>query len=481
MKRVVIVILFIIVILPQRVDACRRKSINPKTYGIEQARSGVERYNILLRCHRDAIQKGLSIDYSGLDTIKLEIPQDAVTIPLARNTNFGGVVISVKNRVKNITLFWLRDYLEPCEVKTDISLYRKIWDGGTYLVSIKDANPWVNNRSGYNYGHTRYDLLYINKGKVQNEQIIAYNPNTSSPEYEIVKVDESPKIIKGLTVIREEGNTFITNVIQLRGQNNVFVENINIVTPISSMYGDAAFQIEYSANVSVNNLTINGTYSQIDKYGYGISMFNVWNVKFVGLNADGNWGVFGCNNVNKVELVNCNINRFDVHCYGKDITARNCYFHDLYNQFSSIYGTVVFEKCTFMNFTPVLMESSYNAYTAFDLFFKDCTFYLSKDKTAILDLSSVPSTMNERAELNRKCLPNITLKKCKVHITADVGEWYIVRTDGVNYRYVFDYISNIIIDDIRVYGGDENSLKTFSKTINTKDKVNIKMKLQSVK
>ena len=79
--------------------------------------------------------------------------------------------------------------------------------------------------------------------------------------------------------------------------------------------------------------------------------------------------MFGNNNVNKAMLQNCDINRFDIHCYGKDVSFEKCSFVDFYNQFSSVYCELYFRSCTFTSFFPILMEYSYNAYTGFDLVF----------------------------------------------------------------------------------------------------------------
>ena len=40
------------------------------------------------------------------------------------------------------------------------------------------------------------------------------------------------------------------------------------------------------------------------------------------------------NNINTATLMNCNLNNFEIHCYGRDITSRNCTYHDYYNHFA---------------------------------------------------------------------------------------------------------------------------------------------------
>ena len=188
------------------------------------------------------------------------------------------------------------------------------------------------------------------------------------------------------------------------------------------------------------------------KYGYGLSLVNIYGLKANKIYARCSWGVFGTQSLNNVVLTNSDINRFDIHCYGRDVKAVNCKFSGLYNQFSSVYGEALFENCTFEDEIPVLIESSYNAYTPFNLKFKNCTFHLNTKKNYLMTLFGVPEAINERPELSRKCLPNISVKNCKVVLDNDVRKWYLIHTGGLKYKGNFDYISHIILQNVRVTG-----------------------------
>lgn len=107
-------------------------------------------------------------------------------------------------------------------------------------------------------------------------------------------------------------------------------------------------------------------------------MNNVWNSRFVGVKATAKWGAFGNNNVSRVELEGCDINRFYIHCYGRDVYCYHTVFRNGYNQFSSMMGDLVYEDCTFDDFVPVLFEQSYSAYTSFQLTMKDCKILVRK-------------------------------------------------------------------------------------------------------
>ena len=171
------------------------------------------------------------------------------------------------------------------------------------------------------------------------------------------------------------------------------------------------------------------------KSGYGISMNNVYNVSFYHLVANANWGIFGNNNVNNVRLKKCDINRFDVHCYGRDVFFEDCKFRNLYNQFSSMYGTVSFKRCEFFDFTPVLFEPSYDAYTKFDLRFKNCIIHVRKNKDFLISAGELTGARTkERSELSLQQFPNLYIDGLKIDMP-----------DGIDTYYIYNFRKNIII------------------------------------
>ena len=92
----------------------------------------------------------------------------------------------------------------------------------------------------------------------------------------------------------------------------------------------------------LKNVTISGTYSFERKVGYGVYLNNVNGLIVENMFARSKWGIFGTHNLQNVRLEKCDINRFDIHTYGRDVKAVDCKFSSLYNQFSSVYGTIVF-------------------------------------------------------------------------------------------------------------------------------------------
>lgn len=41
------------------------KTLSPLDFGLAEAKGGVECYNVLLKCHLEALRLGVGVDYSG--------------------------------------------------------------------------------------------------------------------------------------------------------------------------------------------------------------------------------------------------------------------------------------------------------------------------------------------------------------------------------------------------------------------------------
>lgn len=424
-----LVTLFIILI-PASCSSSRfahkeKKDVSPYEYGLAIAKTGVDRYNVLLKTHQAAVAKGVNVDYSGIYSIDLEIPRNAMSIPLTAVNDFKGTTFRVINTNRNFALFESKNQMKSISVNAaqidngnfqSNNQLRK----GKYILSISDSRPWVEQRKGYSYGAVRKDILLIENGKSKNKPVANYNNRYSQPEAKFCPVDEGI-VVKNLTLVRNDASTEKTFLFIIEGKNEVHIKNVTIETPESDLTGDRAISVSNSTNVRMEDVTINGTYSLSNKYGYGISLDNVWNVTFTRLVADGKWGVFGNKNVSNCTLDDCRMNRFDIHCYGKDVFLNNCKFYKLYNQFSSVYGKVAFNKCEFRDFVPVLIETSYNAYTEFDLTFNDCIFYTTKDKNYLINTGSLSGENNSRHELSVKKLPKVHVNNLKA-ISLETGK-----------------------------------------------------------
>lgn len=448
------------------------KVVNPLNYGLLKTNSPIENFYILQRCHTDALKNGCSISYTGVDTLYIEIPKDAEPLPLTKDVDFANATIIVDNKQKDCFLFRMTSQMTPIDIKgsqVDQKNYRchPVLNKGTFLLVVEDNEPWCA-RDGYDSKVKRRDVMLIKNGRASNSPVMSYCTSVSKPVAKYRRIDSQKTLVRNLNFVRTASSTFETYCLSIAYQNNVELNRINVTTPQGSqLFADKVIYLESCVDVTLNDIRIDGTYSQKRKYGYGICLMNISNLKVNRMYGRGNWGVFGTHCLNNVTLKDCDINRFDIHCYGKDVKAIGCKFVQLYNQFSSVYGTISFIRCEFDHCRPVLIESSYNAYTPFNLVWKNCTFYLDKSHNYLMTLFGVPESYNERPELRKKSLPNIYLKNCKVVLDDEISTWYIVQTGGVKYKDSFDGISEITIKGLTVENEGDKEFQLFSEEVKT--------------
>lgn len=445
-----------------------KRDLSPLNFGLAKAKNGVERYNVIYETHKAAVAAGVNVDYSGIKTVNIEIPEKAKRIPLTRYNDFKGCVFVVKNTTNKV---WLFDYEEkgiPIELSgksIDAGDFRRVspLNSGRYLLVIEDKKPWVNNRKGYKYGHQRKDILLIENGKAVNTVVKPYGNMESSPKCTYIKQEREAFAFKNVTIRRDGASTFITNIASITGVDDVRLTNVNIYTPQSSLTDDRALTINNCTNVMLDNVYIDGTYSQTDHSGYGVFMNNIWNFKATRMYGMGNWGVFGNNNINTALIEDSRINRFDIHCYGRDIAFKNVEFFDLYNQYSSVFGTISYDHCTFTNFVPVLNGGSYNSFVAHDIVFDDCVFNATEKKNYLIKLSKLGTDVNARKELAEKALPNVKINNLTVNMTEGADYLYLFYTNSSAKKVErLNYLSNITIDGMTVVEDDKKPFRGVS-------------------
>lgn len=412
-------------------------SISPLDYGLREAQTGIERYYALYNAHCDAINKDLPVSYTGIGTLEIELPQDFKSIPLSRHTDFSNVVIFVTNQVKHAPLFTM------ISEQTNLAMDKKIIDqldfsfipelaSDDQLLILTDNHPWTERR-GYGYCVYRKDIIWVHNGHGINATIAPWNTDSTKLSATYINIDTSLKVVKGLTLHRTENSSFRTNFITLNGQYNVLLEDIHITTPKSKMINDQAFGVYNSARITFRNITVDGTYSGYGRwrdYGYAFSMNNTWDCHFEHVTADGNWGVFGTNNLSTTILEDCDINRFDIHCYGYNASLHRCILKQRQTQFSSMYGTVLFDSCQFIDCIPVRIRSSYNAYTPFDIQMNNCTFELTRRHHALVNVMLLDTALNSRPELSEKCWPNLQINNMNVIVPRNVRTMYLIDPTG---------------------------------------------------
>ena len=433
--------------------------ISPFDFGLREAESDTARYWALYHAHTEALARGLEVSYEGIDALEIELPADFKSIPLGVHTDFGGLVLYVTNHARHGALFTMPNRQKELSLTKhrvgtgDFRMMPELATGDKLLV-LNDKNPWTE-RIGYGYRVFRQDLIWVHDGKGMNTPIAPWNTDSTRLNATYYDVDTSMKVFRGLTLHRREASTFRTCCLYLDGQFNVLVEDVHVTTPKSRMIADGVFSVSNSARITFRNVTVDGTYSGYGRwrdYGYAFALNNLWNTTFERVTADGNWGVFGTNNLSNTVLTDCDINRFDIHCYGRDALLKRCTLRQRQTQFSSMFGTVTFDSCRFADCIPVRIRSSYNAYTPFDIVMSNCTFELTMRHHSLVNVMLLDTAENSRPELSRKCWPNLTVTDMTVIIPGTVRTMNLYEPTGIlsELKKPVEYISKVSVNGLRM-------------------------------
>lgn len=433
--------------------------ISPFDFGLREATNGIDRYWALYNAHVEARALGLEVNYAGIDSLELDLPPNFQSIPIGPRTDFGGLVIHVSNNAHDGALFAFHNST------SEISLPKTMVDGldfhsipelanGDKLLILSDQKPWTE-RIGYGYRVYRQDIVWVHNGKGMNAPIAPWNTDSTQLRATYVEVDTAQKWFRGLTLNRIMGSQFKTYCLSMSGQYNVLVDNVHVTTPKSKMIADAVFGVSNSVKISFRDITVDGTYSGYGRWrnwGYAFSLGNLWNTTFERVTADGNWGVFGTNNLSNTKLTDCDLNRFDIHCYGRDALLKGCTLRQRQTQFSSMYGTVTFDSCRFIDCIPVRIRSSYNAYTPFDIEMRDCVFELTPRYHALVNVMLLDTANNSRPELSVKCWPNLKVENMTVVVPITVGSFDLYSPTGTlkELKKPVDYISRVEINGLKM-------------------------------
>ena len=433
--------------------------VSPFDFGLREAASDTDRYWALYHAHTEALARNLPVSYKGIDTLEIALPADFKSIPLGMHTDFGGLVLYVTNNVRHGSLFTMPNQSKELTLtkhRAETGEFRTVPElsTGDKLLVLSDKKPWTE-RIGYGYRVYRQDVIWVHDGKGMNSPIAPWSTDSTQLKASYYDVDTSEKVFRGLTLHRRENSTFRTECLYLKGQFNVLVEDVHVTTPKSKMIADGVFNVSSSARITFRDVTVDGTYSGYGRwrdYGYAFALNTLWDTRFEHVTADGNWGVFGTNNLSNTTLTDCDINRFDIHCYGRDALLKRCTLRQRQTQFSSMYGIVVFDSCRFADCIPVRIRSSYNAYTPFDIEMRNCTFELTRRHHSLVNVMLLDTAANSRPELSRKCWPNLSVTDMTVIVPGTVRVMNLYEPTGIfsELQKPVDYISKVNVNGLRM-------------------------------
>lgn len=470
--------------------------LSPSDFGYDTCSDGLSRYWALYHTHVAAKQCGAQVDYSALESSVVELTQPRETdfIPLGRHTDFKNITFVVLDTVGQRFLFRLGD---DCYQRIDLD--PALTDGvdfgsvpelrqGSHLLILEDKNPWVAERIGYGNPAMRCDILFVRNGLSLNRPVASYNTPATQLAAWVCPVNPEPAVVENLHLRRHPLSTHQERLLSVYFENDVTIRNISVFTPqykpfkhvnaaaelvkavqqpvdLSSRTkikhtGDAVIYLHSSTNVTVEDFYVDGTYSVPGTYGYAVGGDNLWNTEFHHVVADGNWGIFGTNNMSMTLVDSCDINRFDIHCYGRDVVCRNCTFRGKQTQFSSLYGTLTFVGCHFVDCIPVRIRSSYNAYTPFDIVMKDCSFDATRTHHSLVNVMLLDTAHNSRPELYDRNLPNLRVEGLTVTMPRSVRALNLYHPTGTMKlcKQPFGYMSSVKVDGVRMLTNKGKSL-----------------------
>lgn len=450
--------------------------LNPLMFGV--GLSDATNYICLKKTYENARNIGRNVDWRGVPDFTIDVPANPSSIPLTEINDFCGVTITIKNTSARFALFRMVG-----GTQTDITINKSFLSDrnlnfspttlptSACLLIVRDDNAWTYRTGSGDF--FRKDLIFLNNKKAYNTAIQTYNNSYSSPSCKYVQVSTSPKVIKNLNVVRVSASTYITIPFVVEECFNVTLENLSFETESNTLVNDVVINLTNCHSCHLEKISMVGLFDYSGN-AYGINLENCAFITIRKFNEQNeNWGIMGTNNVNCLRLEDSNLNRLDLHCYGKNFYTKNCVFRDLYNQLTGGYGDFIFEECQFLLSIPYLSDGTFNAYTEFNLIFKNCEMKLAASNglnagNCLIYFNSFDATTNSRAELATKCLPNVLFQNCNV---SCAGTMYMFK--GIDASVTFHKTRKIAIDGMSVTGLAKNPISISDAVISIANNVDL--------
>ncbi len=442
-------------------------SISPLDYGLVEATTGEARYEALYNAHCAAVALGLPLEYSGVGTVELTVSSASKAIPLPPQTDFKGTVFKVRNNAKKCFLFSLEKVFSRVAVsgaQIDAADYSSVpaLASGLHLLRIQDDVHWVDDREGFDHPADRADVVLVRDGVGSNGPVASYDTPATRINAEYCAADEVQKSVCNVTLIRDAASTQNVNLLSVRGINNLYLSNIRVETPSGTgIFGDTAVDIRHCTNILCEDMTFDGLYCDDHESGYGLSLNNTWNAMFRRIHSHNRWAAFGCNNMQDSYLEDSDVERFDIHCYGRNITIRNSTLTGKGLPCSSIFGTILCENVTFNDCFTYSMRTEYNAFTPFDIVLKNCELYAGSQH-ALVNIGKVDAKINPRPELVKKNWPNLEVDGMTVHLIVGASSFSLFHlSDMQKYPDPLGHVSSIKVKDLNYVYKTNSPVRTY--------------------
>ena len=442
-------------------------TVSPFDYGLREATTGEARYEAIYKAHCAAVALGLGLDYSGVGTVELTVPSTSKAIPLPPATDFKGTVFKVRNDAKKCFLFSMEKIFSRVAVsgaQIDAADYSAVpaLAGGLHLLRIQDDRHWVDDREGFDHPADRADVVLVRDGVGSNGPVASYSTDVTRINAEYCDADDTQKSFCNVTLVRDAASRQIVNLLSVRGVNNLYLGNVRIETPSGTgIYDDTAIDIRHCTNVTCEDLTFDGLYCDTHETGYGLSINNTWNAVFRRIHSHNGWAAFGCNNMQDSTLEDSDVERFDIHCYGRNITVRNSTLTGKGIPCSSIFGTILCEHVTFSDCFTYSMRTEYNAFTPFDIVLKDCEL-IAGSQHALVNIGKVDAKINPRPELAKKHWPNLEVDGLTVRLIAGASTFSLFHLSDIQkYPDPLGHLSRIKVKGLKYVYKTSSPVRTY--------------------
>lgn len=447
--------------------------LNPLSFNINLL-DWTSTYDLLYSLHTTAISMDVNVNYKDVRRINIEIPSVFNSIPLSNTTDFRNCEFHIRNNSKDCYLFERGSQRPRIELDIDPDLLKGIdyssvpeLKNGKFILVVQDANLWA--KRILNQGDTniyRYDIISIQDGFARNTPIQPYDTVDSRPVFYAINVDEdkNPTICNGKFF--RENSTKLTNLFDIEKVDGMLVKDVYVhtdkTTAPNDMKADATFYFSRVANLTLDNVYQMNTYSDAANaitHGYFLMILNGFNIKLININAhDNDWGVIGCRCINTAFVDKCNMNRFDIHTYGRGVTIRDSIFSYKFCQIGDYYGDIVFDNCTFNKCSsPLIHEHTYNYLTKYNVYFKNCT--INGSDRLLYYINPHMDVAPIRVEQSKKYLPNIYVEGLVVNLDKD--KYFKILHNNGQWKPTNFYEG--------VYGFENIVLKNFTVNSDSKD------------
>ena len=98
---------------------------------------------------------------------------------------------------------------------------------------------------------------------------------------------------------------------------------------------------------------------------------------------------------------------------------------------------------------PLVNGHSYNAYVGYNVVFNNCEYSTIYDTPILIDEGYLDNTINQRPELSKRCLPNISINNLRMSIpkVAPIVYLFFFRERG-DYHNDIGYLSELSINNL---------------------------------